>query len=121
VRGAASETIRPALLSEEGVAAVARRMLGDGTTDDICVAVHNATGGNPFYVFELLRALQHTDQLSGAHVIEDVINRGGIDGVSVHLAERLRNLEPPSLSLAQAITIPGRRLRASPRCRDRRD
>ena len=107
VRAAASETIRPALLSEEGVAAVARTMLGDGTTDDICVAVHNATGGNPFYVFELLRALQHTDQLSGARVIEDVINRGGIDGVSVHLAERLRNLDPPSLSLAQAITILG--------------
>jgi predicted ATPase len=107
VRAAASETIRPSLLSERGVASVARRMLGNGTADDICYAVYNATGGNPFYVFELLRALQHTDQLSGARVIEDVISSGGIDGVAVQLAARLRHLDPPSLSLAQAVTILG--------------
>jgi DNA-binding CsgD family transcriptional regulator len=109
VRAAATAIIRPTLLSERGVAAIARRTLGSAASDDICTAVHNATGGNPFYVFELLRALQHTDQLNGARVIEDVIDRGGIDGVALQLAARLRNLDPPSLRLAQAITILGER------------
>jgi DNA-binding CsgD family transcriptional regulator len=109
VRAAATAIIRPTLLSERGVAAVARRTLGSAANDDICAALHNATGGNPFYVFELLRALQHTDQLNGARVIEDVINRGGIDGVALQLAARLRNLDPPALRLAQAITILGER------------
>jgi hypothetical protein len=31
-------------------------------------------GGNLFYVFELLRAMQPIDQLSGERVIEDVIS-----------------------------------------------
>lgn len=107
VRAAATATVRPTLLSERGVAAVTRRVLGSAANEDICTAVHNATGGNPFYVFELLRALRHTDQRSGAHLIEDVINRGGIDGVALRLAARLRNLDPPLLRLAQAITILG--------------
>lgn len=109
VRAAATAIIRPTLLSERGVAAIARRTLGNAATDDICTAVHNATGGNPFYVFELLRALPHTDELNGARVIEDVINRGGIDGIALRLAARLRNLDPASLRLAQAITILGER------------
>jgi len=109
VRAAATAIIRPTLLSARGVAAVARRTLGNTASDDICTAVHDATGGNPFYLSELLRALRHTDQLNGARVIEDVINRGGIDGVALQLAARLRNLDPPSLGLAQAITILGER------------
>jgi DNA-binding CsgD family transcriptional regulator len=106
-RAAATTTIHPALLSEQGVAAVARRMLGNPAGDDLCAAVHKATGGNPFYVFELLRAVQQSDQLSGTPLIEDVINGGGMDGVARQLAARLRNLDPPALSLAQAIAILG--------------
>jgi hypothetical protein len=107
MRAAATAVIRPPLLSERGVAAVARRTLGSAANDDICTAVHNVTGGNPFYVFELLRALQHTDRPNGARVIEDVINRGGIDGVALQLAARLRKLDPPLLRLAQAVAILG--------------
>jgi DNA-binding CsgD family transcriptional regulator len=107
VRAAATATIRPALLSERGVAALARRMVGNATSDEICAAIHNATGGNPFYVLELLRALKHSDQPSGGCFIEDVMNRGGIDGIALQLAARLRNLDPRSLSLAQAIAILG--------------
>jgi DNA-binding CsgD family transcriptional regulator len=40
-------------------------------------------------------------------LIEDVINRGGIDGATSQLATRLRNLKPSSLRLAQAVTILG--------------
>ena len=109
LHAAATAIVRPTRLSERGVAAVARRTLGSVANDEICTAVHNATGGNPFYVYELLRALQHTDRLDGARVIEDVINRGGIDGVAVQLAARLRNLAPPALRLAQAIAILGER------------
>jgi DNA-binding CsgD family transcriptional regulator len=107
VRAAASATVRLALLSQQGVMAIARRTLAKNAAVDICAAIHRATGGNPFYVLELLRALERADQPSGARAIEDVINRGGLDGVALQLGARLRNLNPSLLGLAQAIAILG--------------
>jgi tetratricopeptide (TPR) repeat protein len=52
---AAAPAIRPALLSAAGVAAVVRAALGPGTPDAQCQALRDASGGNPFYLAELLR------------------------------------------------------------------
>jgi predicted ATPase len=74
VRAAAGTTVRPALLSEQAVAAIARRTLGSRADGDLCASVHRATGGNPFYVLELLRALKRADHPGGARAIEDAVS-----------------------------------------------
>jgi DNA-binding CsgD family transcriptional regulator len=104
VRAAAGTTVRPALLSEQAVAAIARRTLGSRADGDLCASVHRATGGNPFYVLELLRALKRADHPGGARAIEDAVS---LDGLAVQLGARLRNLNPHSLRLARAIAILG--------------
>src|SRR5262249_31145837 len=73
----------------------------------MCAAVHRATGGNPFYVRELLRELEATPEARGALAIEKLVALGGVEGVALQLAARLRNLAPQSLLPAQAIAILG--------------
>jgi DNA-binding CsgD family transcriptional regulator len=107
VRAAASVTLRPALLSEQAVTAIARRTLGGAAGEDLCAGIHRATGGNPFYVLELLRALKRTRHPGGAPAIADVVSRGGLDGVALQLGARLQTLDPHALRLAQAIAVLG--------------
>ncbi len=76
VRAAANATVRPSLLSEQAVAAIAQKMLGIAVEGDVCASIHRATGGNPFYVLELVRALKRSDHLPGERVIEAAVSRG---------------------------------------------
>ena len=63
----AAPAIRPALLSAAGVAAIVRAALGAGKPDATCQALREASGGNPFYLGELLRA-QATAETGGARL-----------------------------------------------------
>jgi ATP/maltotriose-dependent transcriptional regulator MalT len=107
VRAAATATLRPGLLSEEAVTAIARKMLGIAVESDLCASIHRATGGNPFYVLELVRGLKRADHPRRVRVIEDAVSRGELDGVALQLGARLRNLSTHALRLAQAIAILG--------------
>jgi DNA-binding CsgD family transcriptional regulator len=107
VRAAAGATLRPGLLSEQAVAAIAHKMLGLAVEGDMCASIHRATGGNPFYVLELVRGLKRADHPRGARVIEDAVGRGDLAGVALQLGARLRSLSPHALRLAQAIAILG--------------
>jgi DNA-binding CsgD family transcriptional regulator len=108
MRAAAGATLRPALLSRRAVAAIARGTVGSAAADDdVCSRIHHVTGGNPFYILELLRAFKRADHSGGAYAIEDAVSRGGLDGIALQLGARLRNLNPQSLRLAQAIAILG--------------
>jgi DNA-binding CsgD family transcriptional regulator len=107
VRAAANATVRPGLLSEQAVAAIAQKMLGIAVEGEVCASIHRATGGNPFYVLELVRGLKRSDHPTGERVIEDAVSRGDLDGVALQLGARLRNLNPQALRLAQAIAILG--------------
>jgi hypothetical protein len=53
---AQAETLRLLPLSEQATATLLRRSLGPSLADDVCRACHVATGGNPFYLHELLAA-----------------------------------------------------------------
>jgi DNA-binding CsgD family transcriptional regulator len=99
-------TVRPDLLSEHAVAAIAHQMLGIVVEHDVSGSIHRATGGNPFYVLELVRGLKRADHPKQMH-IEDAGSRGDLDGVALQLGARLRNLDPHALRLAQAIAILG--------------
>jgi hypothetical protein len=103
VRAAAVATVRPALLSEQAVASIARRTLGSVADGNMCAGIHRATGGNPFYVLELLRALKSADHPGGARAIEDAVRHGGLDTIALQLAARLRELNPHSLRLARPL------------------
>src|SRR5262249_42839600 len=100
-------TVRPALLSEQAIAHIARGTLGNAADDDMCASIHRATGGNPFYVQELLRALKRADPPGGERAIERAIGRSGLDGIALQLRARLRGLDPHAFRLAQAIAILG--------------
>jgi len=107
VRAAAGTTIRPALLSREAVAGIVRNALGSSTHEDACELAYRATGGNPFYLREFLRALERAGESSALRALEDVVGLGGLDAVTLQMRARLQRLDPAALRLAQALAILG--------------
>src|SRR5207344_2351647 len=100
-----ASVLRPGLLDVAAAAAVVRNVLGSRVSDARCAALWRASGGNPFYLGELLRgesrAMQH-----------DAIERpGGLerptDLVTRHVAARIRRLDPGAALLAGALAILG--------------
>ena len=107
VRAAAAATIRPSLLSRQAVGVVVRNALGSRADDDVGELAHRATGGNPFYLHELLRVLERAADCSGLRALDDLAGLGGIDGVAVQMRARLQSLHPAALGLAQSLAILG--------------
>lgn len=107
VRAAATTTIRPSLLSRQAVAAIVRDTLGSGADDDLGALAHRATGGNPFYLREVLRALERAGDSSGLRALDDGVGLGGVDGMALQMRARLQSLDPDALRLAQALAILG--------------
>ncbi len=103
---AAATTIRPALLSRQAVAAIIRNTLESGADDDVCALAYRATGGNPFYLREFLRAVERVRDPSALRSLEDIVG-AGVDGVALQLRARLQSLNPAALRLAQALAILG--------------
>ena len=98
--------LRPSLLSENAVGTLVRATMGSRYTDGLCEAVWTASGGNPLYVTELLRALELNDR----HLTE--IDRaellvGGLEGIGRRVITRVRRVDPAALRLAQALAVLG--------------
>jgi DNA-binding NarL/FixJ family response regulator len=106
LRAEAARVVRPGLLSEGAVGAVVRGALGAGATPELCAAVWEASGGNPLYAAELLRAVELEDrpvvELDPAAMLA-----GGREGVGRRVVARVRELDPRALSLAQALAVLG--------------
>jgi predicted ATPase len=62
LRAEATTTVQPALLSRDAVTAVVHDIVGDTASDELCGAVWKASGGNPLYLTELLRAITVGDR-----------------------------------------------------------
>ena len=103
---AAATALRPALLSQDAVAAIVRRTTRS-VADDVVALAHRATGGNPFYLREFVRALERARDSSEQLTLADVVRLGGVDGVALQLHARLQTLDPRALRLAQAVAILG--------------
>jgi DNA-binding CsgD family transcriptional regulator len=103
--GAESAIIRPGLLSERAVGAVVRARLGDGASNELCAAAWEASGGNPFYLTELLRAIE----LEGFDGPTDpaTLPAGGGEAITRRVLARFRGLDPHGLRLAQAVAVMG--------------
>ena len=97
--------IRPALLSAAAVAALTRAALGADIPDARCDALREASGGNPFYLDELLRA-----EVLGSAVADTVGHwapRSAGDVIASHIEARIRRLERGALGLAHALAVLG--------------
>jgi DNA-binding CsgD family transcriptional regulator len=102
VRSAAA-AVRPAVLTGNGVAVLARAARGEGVPGDQCAALRAASGGNPFYLSELLRATASAVP-AGAQA-----GPAGLAGGAVvrHVEARIRRLDPGAAALAQALAVLG--------------
>jgi DNA-binding CsgD family transcriptional regulator len=97
---------RPAPLSEEAVAVLVRSALGSQADDQFCKACHDASGGNPFVLSDLLSELRIEGIPPTAAAAADV---AGVTPktVSRTVLLRLARLPEGALSLAQATAVLG--------------
>ncbi len=105
LRGEA-EVVRPAVLSTAAVASVVRDVLSFEVSDELCAAIHDACGGNPFYLHELVRAIQADgcplDELDLTGLLVT-----GQEDVATRLVARVVGFDPAALALAQALAVLG--------------
>ncbi len=106
LRAEALSVMRPGLLSEVAVTAIVRAGVGGGASDGLCAALLAASGGNPLYLAELLRAVELDDRPLAELDPGDVLV-GGRDGIARRVLVRVRGLDPRALALAQALSVLG--------------
>ena len=109
LRAEAPTILRPALLSENAVGALVRTTLGSESNNGLCEAVWTASGGNPLYVTELLRALEFNNR-HPAEIDPAKLLVGGLEGIGSRAACRSRSAASRAIA-----SCPWRWLRAAPR------
>ena len=106
VRAAAAMVLRPALLSEEAVSAVVRAAAGGEASDELCSVVYAASGGNPLYLAELVRAADLSGRPLAALEPAELL-AGGLEGIARQVITRVNNQGSGALGLAQALAVLG--------------
>ncbi len=96
--------IQPAPLSIAAVDALARAALSEHVHPAFSAACHTSTGGNPFYIAELLRALRH-DGVAGT--ADDVATLAGLTPTAVIDATlaRLGRSSDEARAVAEAVAV----------------
>jgi DNA-binding CsgD family transcriptional regulator len=98
--------VYPRPLSRAAVTALARKELGAEAAEAFCAACHTATGGNPLFLRELLRALSAarvTPSADAAGAVQAV----GPAAVGRFVLHRLARLGPQATELARAVAVLG--------------
>ena len=106
LRAEARSVAHPALLSEAAVRAMVRAALGEGASEEVCAAAWTASGGNPLYLTELIRAAELEDRPPGA-LHPAALVAGGREGVTQGVLTRIRARGPRAVGLAQALAVLG--------------
>src|SRR5262249_15889179 len=104
LRAHAAAVVRPGLLSESAVAGIVRAGIGARAGDGLCTAIWPASGGNPLYARELLRALERDER--GDVDLAQLLHAGR-EGIAQLVVARIRDLDPRALGLAQALAVLG--------------
>ncbi|HEY2320100.1 MAG TPA: AAA family ATPase [Solirubrobacteraceae bacterium] len=108
----AALVLEPAPLSEAASAELVRRELGPRADQDLCRSCHEATGGNPFYLHELVADLRIGGRRPTVEVARSVRSLGaGAVGRSVLVRIGRLGLDCDHLAQAIAILGPGALLR----------
>jgi len=105
VRAEPATVVRPRLLSQTAVAAIVRRVGGEAS-DELCAALKQASGGNPFYLRELLRGIELEGRILTELDPGELMTRGG-EGIARQVAARIRQIDPQALGFAQALAVLG--------------
>jgi DNA-binding CsgD family transcriptional regulator len=90
-------------LSERATAEVVRGSLGREVPDELCRSCHTATGGNPFYLRELLTT-------GGDALASGALQTMAPAGVTRSVLQRLTALGPDAVGLARAVAVLGARV-----------
>ena len=99
-------SLRPAALSEGASVALVRDQLSTTTSDDVCAACHDLSGGNPFLLRALIAELaDEGDEAVAAS--EEHLRRLTPAAVSTSVLLRLARLPAGALALARAVAILG--------------
>ncbi len=106
LRAEAPGAARPQLLSEGAVAALVRDDLGARASDELCAAICEASGGNPLFVTELLRAAKLRGGTVDGSDPARLVAAGG-ETVGRQVLAAVRRLDPYALGLAQALALLG--------------
>jgi DNA-binding CsgD family transcriptional regulator len=111
-RGPGTSVIRPNPLGPEAVGRLVCSFFEPGAEEGFCRACHAATGGNPFLLRELVRALRRQGVRPVAGEVSGV-GRMGPPAVARAVVARLEHLSPAALALARAVALlgPGTELR----------
>ena len=108
----ATLVLAPAPLSEAGSGELVRRELGPRADEDLCRSCHEATGGNPFYLRELVADLRSEGRRPTVEVARSVRSLGaGTVGRTVLVRIGRLGLDCDHLAEAIAILGPGAPLR----------
>ena len=98
--------LRPAPLSLAAVTELVRDVLGPGAAGEFCAACHQASGGNPFLLRELLGALAADGVRPTAEEVNRV-QRLGPQRVARVVRSRLARLPEEATRLAHAVAVLG--------------
>jgi DNA-binding CsgD family transcriptional regulator len=102
----AAQVLRPAPLGQASVAELVRAGLANAADDAFCAACHEATGGNPFMLQELLlelRAAEHKGTAAEAPRVSELAPAS----IQRAVRARLARLGGESRALARAISVLG--------------
>ena len=106
VQDPVTHPLRPGPLSAEAVAALVRERLGDDADPGFCAACHEATGGNPLLLRQLLRALEAEGVQPSADQAA-VVRAVGPRAVSSTVLLRLSRLSEDARAVARATAVLG--------------
>lgn len=98
--------LQPAALGASACAAVVRDALSSEATDDLCLACHEVSGGNPFLLRSLVAELA-AEQVPAGPASADHVRRMTPAAVSASVLLRLAQLPRSALDLARAVAILG--------------
>jgi DNA-binding CsgD family transcriptional regulator len=97
---------RLASLSAGAVETIVRGRLGDDADGELSAAVWSATGGNPLYVAEILRAVEF-DERRPARLEPAALLVAAREGIAERVIDRIRAAGPGALRLGQALAVLG--------------
>jgi DNA-binding CsgD family transcriptional regulator len=98
--------LRPAPLSRDSVAELVRRDLAGDASSRFCTACEEASGGNPFMLSELLRALR-ADRSLGADAEAPEVRKLAPQSIQRSVLARLARLTADARGLARATAVLG--------------
>jgi DNA-binding CsgD family transcriptional regulator len=103
----AAQILRPGALSEPAVAQVLRSRLGTEVDSAFSAACHEATGGNPLFLRELVAALDAA-QVEPTADAAAAVGTVGPPAVGRFVLGRLERLGAPAAELARTVAVLGR-------------